>query len=156
MRAVVASFSCLGVFATDQAAGLAGLARASDLSAAIGNNVALAFARYQTGNMDFSLGNYDSALAAYEQCIELSSRGQVRMFELWAHTMLAARATDATLIGFLEVQDPIGLFLVARQRERAATTVNAHPDAGPWKARGALIDRNAIVDYALTELITPG
>ena len=164
-------------------------------------NVALAFARYETGNMEFALGNYDNALAAYEHCIELSSHGQVRMFELWAHTMLAARATDAgwpdaeqrladslrclvdnriwsrvyavlasladrwsgegrvgpaaTLIGFLEVRDPIGLFLVARQRERAAATINAHPDAVSWKARGASMDRNAIIDYALTEVTTP-
>ena len=201
VRAVVASFSCLGVFATDEASGLAGLARACDLAAALDNDAALAFANYQTGNMQFAVGNYDSALAAYERCIELSSYGKVRMFELWARTMLAARATDAgwadaeqrfadslryladnriwsrvyavlasladywcgadrveraaTLIGFLEVRDPIGLFLVACQRERAVDKVNAHPDAVPWKARGASIDRNAIIDYALAELSSP-
>ena len=201
VRAVVASFSCLGVFATDEASGLAGLARACDLAAALDNDAALAFANYQTGNMQFAVGNYDSALAAYERCIELSSHGNVRMFELWARTMLAARATDAgwpdaeqrfadslryladnriwsrvyavlasladywcgadrvepaaTLIGFLELRDPIGLFLVARQRERAVDKVNAHPDAVPWKARGATLDRNAIIDYALAELASP-
>ena len=116
--------------------------------------------------MEFALGNYDNALAAYEHCIELSSHGQVRMFELWAHTMLAARATDAgwpdaeqrladSLRCLVDNRTPIGLFLVARQRERAAATINAHPDAVSWKARGALMDRNAIIDYALTEVTTP-
>lgn len=58
----------------------------------------------------------------------------------------------ANLIGFLEVQDPIGLLLVATQRARAQVAVNAHPTAPEWKAEGARIERTAIIDFALNEL----
>ena len=61
----------------------------------------------------------------------------------------------AVLIGFLDARDPVSMFLVARQRERAGAAVAAYPAGATGTARGRDLDRHAILDFALTELAHP-
>ena len=61
----------------------------------------------------------------------------------------------AVLIGFLDEHDPVGLFLVAGQRQRAAAAVAAHPDGRYGTVRGRALDRHAVLDFALSQLAHP-
>jgi hypothetical protein len=196
--ALVASFSCLPEFYYDEAVGLQSVARARRLAEGTGNGVALAFASYHTANTQFLTGNHDAALLEYDRCIELASLAGARLQEMWARTMLAARASEAgwpsagrrfteslnylvenriwsrvygaltvladhlvgeghletaaTILGFLDARDPDGLFLVAPQRARVSAAVHEHADGHRWLQQGASLDRDAIIDYALSNL----
>jgi hypothetical protein len=198
VRALVASFCCLVTYYEDPAAGLAHLERATELSTELSNGPAVAWASYQSGNMQFGSGAFDRALVDYERAIELAVQNGSRLLEMWARTMVAARAGDAgwpdaerrfaeslvhlaetriwsrvyavlaavadhfarrgrmetaaKLIGFLEVRDPVGLFLIATQRARAEAAVAAHPDGARWRTEGARITRESIIDFALSTL----